>query len=236
MSNNTPILVTGAAGSVGSIGRVSNIDIAIKLIKRMKGLFEQKIGLTFPSKETVLELNGCRIEAYPSNHIDAYRALDNPKFILLDAADLLYSKFLAYLIDQERSSKERKLGKKVIKTFLSKNGNSSSILWIERLLQTPLPKFRKYCVWRILAPYLINVKHLSFDEAFDIIDKWLDECNDLEALDFDKTTKVNDCLNGAVNIGYLPISFDNPLKEPRTLTTDNRDLYDLVKARYNNKK
>ena len=122
--------------------------------------------------------------------------------------DLLYSKFLAYLIDQESSNKERKLGKKVIKTFLSENGNSSSILWIERLLQTPLSKYRKYCVWRILAPYLINVKHLSFEESFDIIDKWLDI--------------------GAVNKGYLPISFDNPKKEPRTLKTDNRELYDYV--------
>jgi hypothetical protein len=64
-----------------------NIDIAIKLIKRMKGLFEPKLGSTFDSKETVLELNGCTIEAYPSNHIDAYRALENPKFILLDEAD-----------------------------------------------------------------------------------------------------------------------------------------------------
>jgi hypothetical protein len=64
-----------------------NIDIAIKLIKRMKGLFEPKLGITFDSKETVLELNGCRIEAYPSNHIDAYRALDNPKFILIDEGD-----------------------------------------------------------------------------------------------------------------------------------------------------
>src|SRR6187200_2102546 len=64
-----------------------NIDIAIKLIKRMKSLFERKLGLVFANKETVLELNGCRIEAYPSNHIDAYRALDNPKFILLDEAD-----------------------------------------------------------------------------------------------------------------------------------------------------
>jgi hypothetical protein len=61
-----------------------NIDIAIKLIKRMKGLFEPKIHVTFDSKETVLELNGCSIEAYPSNHIDAYRALENPKFILID--------------------------------------------------------------------------------------------------------------------------------------------------------
>jgi hypothetical protein len=64
-----------------------NIDIAIKLIKRMKALFEPKLHLTFDSKETVLELNGCSIEAYPSNHIDAYRALDNPKFILIDEGD-----------------------------------------------------------------------------------------------------------------------------------------------------
>jgi hypothetical protein len=64
-----------------------NIDIAIKLIKRMKALFEPRLHVTFDSKETVLELNGCTIEAYPSNHIDAYRALDNPKFILIDEGD-----------------------------------------------------------------------------------------------------------------------------------------------------
>jgi hypothetical protein len=52
------------------IVRGPNIDIAIKMIKRMKGLFEMKLGLTFSSKETVLELNGYTIEAYPSNHID----------------------------------------------------------------------------------------------------------------------------------------------------------------------
>jgi hypothetical protein len=39
----------------------------------MKGLFERNLGLTFANKETVLELNGCTIEAYLSNHIDAYR-------------------------------------------------------------------------------------------------------------------------------------------------------------------
>jgi hypothetical protein len=50
------------------IGR-PNQDIAIKLIKRMKGLFESKSGITtFDTKETVLELNRCSIEAYPSNH------------------------------------------------------------------------------------------------------------------------------------------------------------------------
>ena len=64
-----------------------NIDIAIKLIPRLKNIFELKLGLIFDNKETVLELNGCTIEAYPSNHIDSFRALENPKFILLDESD-----------------------------------------------------------------------------------------------------------------------------------------------------
>ena len=63
-----------------------NQDIAIKLIKRIKGLFEP-LNITFANKETILVLNGCTIEAFPSNHLDAFRALDNPKFILLDEAD-----------------------------------------------------------------------------------------------------------------------------------------------------
>lgn len=64
-----------------------NQELAIKLIKRTKALFEEKLGITFTNKETVLELNGCSIEAYPSNHLDAFRSLTNPKFILLDEAD-----------------------------------------------------------------------------------------------------------------------------------------------------
>ena len=40
-----------------------NQDLAIKIIKRMKGLFEPH-GITFVSKETVLNLNGCSIEAW----------------------------------------------------------------------------------------------------------------------------------------------------------------------------
>jgi hypothetical protein len=50
-----------------------NIDIAIKLIRRLKNIFERKLGLTFTYKETILQLNGCRIEAFPPNHIDSFR-------------------------------------------------------------------------------------------------------------------------------------------------------------------
>jgi late competence protein required for DNA uptake (superfamily II DNA/RNA helicase) len=63
-----------------------NIDIAIKLIKRIKNIFEP-FGILFDTKETVIELNDCTIEAFPSNHLDAYRSLERPKFIFLDEAD-----------------------------------------------------------------------------------------------------------------------------------------------------
>ena len=65
----------------------SDTDIATKLIKRLKGIFDTKLGLTFNDKETHLQLNGCSIEAYPSNHLDAYRAFENPKFILIVEGD-----------------------------------------------------------------------------------------------------------------------------------------------------
>ena len=63
-----------------------NISLAVTLIDRLKGLF-YKLGIVFSDKETVLELNGCKIEAFPSHHLDAMRGLANVKFILLDEAD-----------------------------------------------------------------------------------------------------------------------------------------------------
>ena len=153
--------------------------------------------------------------------------------------DILYSKFLAYLIDQ--GSKVVKHNNNKTHTILSENSKSAYILqkncrllrkksidWIEQLLQTPLPEHRKYRIWRIFAPYFINVKHLSVDDSYDKIYQWLDRCNELKQLDFDPATKINDSLNRATNTGYLPISFDNPLKEPRTLKNDNRELYDII--------
>jgi hypothetical protein len=94
--NSQMVIVTGP-----------NQELAIKLIKRMKGLFTDKLGITFDTKETVLELNGCSIEAYPSNHIDAFRSLTNPKFILVDEGDFA-PKFQQ---DEVRSVSERYIAK-----------------------------------------------------------------------------------------------------------------------------
>jgi hypothetical protein len=112
----------------------------------------------------------------------------------------------------------------------NKNKENKFVPWIERLLKTPIPDHRKYCIWRILAPYFINVKHFSFDDSYEKIYQWLDRCNKLKELDFDPETKISDSLNRVTNTGYLPISFDNPLKEPRTLKSDNRELYNILLA------
>jgi Terminase RNaseH-like domain len=75
LSGSQMVIVTGP-----------NIDISIKLIRRLKALLSP-FNIHFADKETVLELNGVRIEAYPSHHIDSARALDNVSFIFLDEAD-----------------------------------------------------------------------------------------------------------------------------------------------------
>jgi hypothetical protein len=61
------------------------IDLAITLIDRMKRLFEP-FGIYFDKKETVIELNNVRIEAYSSHDLDSMRGLPNVSFILLDEA------------------------------------------------------------------------------------------------------------------------------------------------------
>lgn len=64
------------------------IELAITLIDRMKGLFQNlNEKFRFDTKETVIELNGVHIEAYPSHHLDAMRGLKDVSFIYLDEAD-----------------------------------------------------------------------------------------------------------------------------------------------------
>jgi primosomal protein N' len=56
------------------------IDLTITLIDRMKRLFTDNCLVTFDSKETVIELNGVHIEAFPSHHLDAPKATMSPRF------------------------------------------------------------------------------------------------------------------------------------------------------------
>jgi hypothetical protein len=95
--------------------------------------------------------------------------------------------------------------------------------WIERLMQTPLSDHRKYCIWRILAPYLLNIRKLPEQEVDDIIRDWLNQCNQLRRLDFNYKQKIKDGIEGAKR-GYLPVSLGK-LKE------ENSGLYNMLHDR-----
>lgn len=58
-------------------------ELTNQIIGRIKGLFS---GKEFKSKESVVILNGCRIEAFPTNNLAAARGL-NPRLVWLDEAD-----------------------------------------------------------------------------------------------------------------------------------------------------
>jgi hypothetical protein len=97
--------------------------------------------------------------------------------------------------------------------------NSNNIIpWVEKLLQTPIEDYRSRAVWRILAPYLINVRKLSYEEGFSIIKEWLDKCNNLKKLDFNANSKIREGLNELLKNGYFPISIDK-------LKTECNELY-----------
>ena len=84
----TAIIITGA-----------NLDLTKKFIGRIKGLFT---GKEFKSKESVVILNGCKIESMPTNHLEPSRGL-NPRVVILDEADFFPARFQ----DEARTVAER---------------------------------------------------------------------------------------------------------------------------------
>jgi hypothetical protein len=131
--------------------------------------------------------------------------------------------FSRYIINEKYI--ELKKAQKRKQKSPARMGQDSRINWIERLLQTPLQDYRKYCIWRILVPYLLNVRRLSEQETTDIIKDWLNQCNKLRRLDFNYKQKIKDGIEGA-NVGYLPISLSKLRDENSRLHLLLRDIAD----------
>jgi len=109
--------------------------------------------------------------------------------------------------DIQRRKKEELMARKYNHLHHQRPVEKKTFHWIERLLEKPLDvEGRYYCVWRIFAPYLINVKGLSRSDAFSVISSWLDKCNSLRRLSFNsvKRQKIDYALNTVAN--YWPIS------------------------------
>jgi hypothetical protein len=97
----------------------------------------------------------------------------------------------------------------------------------DKLLKTPLEDDRKLVVGIILSRYLINVKRLEKEKAYEIIWQWLDMCAKLRPLEpsksyFDRYVVKQELKNAQEN--------GIPAMTERTLRTDYPEIYEELKT------
>ena len=100
--------------------------------------------------------------------------------------------------------------------------------WIdEKILANPFPDCRKIIVDLILAPYLINIKKMSYEESYQVIREWLDKCNSLQKLDNYQNFvnyRIHSALKAATQKGIGPMNF----YKIKTDSRYNTNLYLLI--------
>ncbi|MBA3750994.1 MAG: DNA primase noncatalytic subunit PriX, partial [Nitrosopumilus sp.] len=172
-----------------------------------------KIPFTFNSK--------CiKQERKDNAEVNIIQKYDFSNIVSIDI-DLL-REFRLYLADKDIKRKKLEKKQAQFSSLYSKfsNNNANKICWIEKLLKTPITDSRKFCLWRILIPYLRNVRKLNDMEINTILIKWLDECNNHKKLDFNPHQKIKENLRDTKE--YFPISLEK-------LKNENKELYDLIK-------
>jgi hypothetical protein len=131
--------------------------------------------------------------------------------------------FRDYLIQKRIDKiKQREKENKRKVAFNNPERQNNKIKWIEDLLQTPIEDFRKQCLWRILIPYLVNIKKLKKEDAFVLLKDWLQKCDGLRKLDFNSHVYLNTNLRNVKK--YLP-----PSKEK--LKNEYTELYHLLRTK-----
>jgi hypothetical protein len=132
---------------------------------------------------------------------------------------LLLGSFYAWILTEEQKQQ-----KKAAKFDIKPNSNlrKSEIKWIENnLLKTALGDYRKTITNQVLAPYLVNIRQMSFEQATKIIQQWLNICGIHRELDFNPKRLVNAALIAARKSGYKPMSLD-------TLKQRNIAIYETI--------
>jgi hypothetical protein len=133
----------------------------------------------------------------------------------------LLGSFHTYLVNERIKELQRHKELKEKYHIKKENNNNTSITaipWIELLLETPIEDYRKNAIGLILAPYLINIKKLTYDDAFNIIKDWLNKCDSIKRLDSNFNYRIKYALENSIKKGYLPMKFE-------TLKEKNRALY-----------
>ena len=170
-------------------------------------------------------VNSCLLRipgSYNSKNGEQVRAIqqwDGKK----SAIQYMLRNFRRYLI-QEKLDEVNEQSKKKNRPSNNNNTSSNIIRWIESLVQIPIHDYRKYCSWRILAPYFTNVRKFSDESSYREITSWLERCNRTKKLSFNPKQRARYDIQNARRIGYYPIGWN-------TLKTDNIYLYRQLKTR-----
>jgi len=149
-----------------------SIDIATGLIERMKRIFEN-VNIFIENKETVLEVNGVMIKAFPSNHLSTYRGLTSPRFIFLDEGDY----FKKNDIDEVRDTTERYIAKSKPYIVMVSTPNKPDLLF-QMIEKEPEDKciYRRlffnyqWGVGKMFSQQEIDMQRISpsFDREYDL--------------------------------------------------------------------
>jgi Primase X len=132
----------------------------------------------------------------------------------------LLGDFRRYLINQKikELNKKRKIEERLDYQSIK---NNDTIFWIEKLLNTPISDFRKNATNLILAPYLVNIKKLSYQHSFDILTDWLQKCNSFNKLDFNPDYLIKYALTTAIQKRIPPMKLV-------TLKDRNLELHNIL--------
>jgi hypothetical protein len=126
-----------------------------------------------------------------------------------------FNDFLGYLIQELIDEKVAKLKRRRMNVGMFGRGggynNKNSLDWIEKLIKTGIEDGRKNLLYWAIAPYLITVKGMDYDDAYHVIEGWLERCEQIRSLDpsWDSFRyRIRYCLDTAEDQERKPIRFE----------------------------
>jgi hypothetical protein len=152
---------------------------------------------------------------YPWNNSQEVPDIDN---LLIDFQTFLVNKKLKAGINYKKM-KRRNHGIKFIYDA------TNTISYVEKLLSIQIDNHRKFAISLILAPYFVNVRHLSIEESFNRIGQWVNECAKVKKLE--PSVEYFHALI-EYSIERARVTGFKPLKLKETLRDKNKQLYEIL--------
>jgi Primase X len=125
--------------------------------------------------------------------------------------------FLGHLIQGVIDEKVAKLKRRrmnigmITHGYNNNNNGKNRLVWIDTLLKTGIEDGRKNLLYWVIAPYLITIKGMDYDDAYHVIESSLEKCDQIRSLDpsWDSFRyRIRYCLDTAEDQERKPIRFE----------------------------